>query len=150
MKKLAEILVTRRILIFSLMMLLAVFSAFLIPRVKVNTDMTKYLPESSSMKKGIDILMEEFTGLEDLATGGTTVRVMFRGLTEKEKPAMEKELAALLVARAEARDFSPLPAPTDFRAKLRALAPPIRSFAPGTAQRTPENFRRLMLKAARL
>ncbi len=95
MKKLAEILVTRRILIFSLMMLLAVFSAFLIPRVKVNTDMTKYLPESSSMKKGIDILMEEFTGLEDLATGGTTVRVMFRGLTEKEKPAMEKELAAL-------------------------------------------------------
>ena len=64
-------------------------------------------------------------------------------------PATE-ELAALLVSRVEAKDFSPLPAPTDFRAKLRALAHPIRSFAPGTAQRTPENFRRLMRKAALL
>ena len=59
-----------------------------------------------------------------------------------------EELAALLVARAEAKDFSPLPSFTDYRAKLRALAHPIRTFAPAPSLRTSENFRRLMLKAS--
>ena len=62
-------------------------------------------------------------------------------------PATE-ELAALLVARAEARDFSPLPPFPDYRAKLRAIPHPIRAFAPNPSRRTPENFRRLMLKTA--
>ena len=59
-----------------------------------------------------------------------------------------EELAALLVARAEAGDFSPLPPFPDYRAKLRALPHPIRAFAPDPSRRTPENFRRLMLTAA--
>lgn len=61
-----------------------------------------------------------------------------------------EELAALLVARVESKDFSPLPVFPDYRAKLRALAHPIRAFAPDSSHRTAENFRRLMLKAAEL
>ena len=64
-------------------------------------------------------------------------------------PATE-EIATLLATRTQAGDFSPLPAPPDYRAKLRALAHPIRSFAPGTSLRTPERFRRLMEQAASL
>ena len=64
-------------------------------------------------------------------------------------PATE-EIATLLATRAQAGDFSPLPASPDYRAKLRALAHPIRSFAPDTSLRTPERFRRLMEQAASL
>jgi hypothetical protein len=64
-------------------------------------------------------------------------------------PATE-QLAALLTARAEAKDFSPLPAPIDFCAALRKRAHPIRDFAPIPAHRTPEAFCRIMWTAARL
>ena len=33
----------------------------LIPQVGINTDMTKYLPDDSSMKQGVDIMAEEFS-----------------------------------------------------------------------------------------
>ena len=64
-------------------------------------------------------------------------------------PATE-QLAALLTARAEAKDFSPLPAPPDFCATLRKRAHPIRDFAPIPTHRTPEEFCRVMRAAANL
>ena len=64
-------------------------------------------------------------------------------------PATE-QLAALLTARAEAKDFSSLPVPTDFCAELRKRAHPIRDFAPIPSHRTAEEFRRLMCTAAKL
>ena len=45
----------------------AVACAFLIPKINVNTDMTSYLPESYSMKQGMTIMDEEFTGLQEQA-----------------------------------------------------------------------------------
>ena len=56
MGKLSRFLVDQRRAVFIVMMLLSAVSLFLIPRVNVNTDMTKYLPASSPMKQGIDIL----------------------------------------------------------------------------------------------
>ena len=64
-------------------------------------------------------------------------------------PATE-QLAALLTTRAAAKDFSPLPALTDFCEELRKRAHPIRDFAPIPAHRTAEEFRRLMCTAAKL
>ena len=61
-----------------------------------------------------------------------------------------KQLAELLTARAAAKDFSPLPALTDFCDELRKRAHPIRDFAPIPAHRTAEEFRRLMCMAAKL
>lgn len=88
MKKTAEFLVDRRRAIFFFMMLLAILSAALIPRVRVNTDMTRYLPDSSSMKQGIDIMAQEFSDL----SVPNTVRVMFHDLPEEEKDAVLAEL----------------------------------------------------------
>jgi len=62
-------------------MLLAVVCAVMIPRVNINSDMTKYLPDGSSMKHGIDILKEEFGGTE---ISGADVRAMFEGLTDEQ------------------------------------------------------------------
>jgi hypothetical protein len=54
------------------------------------------------------------------------------------------EIASTLVARAQARDFSPLPEPVDYREKLRRSEHPILDFAPDKSRRTEDNFRRLM------
>ena len=88
MKRIAAFLVDRRKAVFITMMLLMLVSAVLIPRVKVNTDMTKYLPDSSAMKQGVDIMAKEFP---DMAVPNT-VRVMFRDLPDGEE---EKILTAL-------------------------------------------------------
>ena len=88
MKKTAQFLVDRRKGIFLFMMCLAVVSVILIPRVNVNTDMTRYLPESSAMKQGIDLLAQEFSGL----SMPNTVRVMFRDVPEEEKEAVRAKL----------------------------------------------------------
>ena len=88
MKRIAAFLVDRRRLVFLAMMLLALVNLFLIPRVGVNTDMTKYLPDSSSMKQGVDIMAQEFSDM----SVPNTVRVMFHGVPDEEK---EQILAVL-------------------------------------------------------
>ena len=47
-------LVERRHWLLGLMLVLAVVCGVMVPRVNVNTDMTKYLPRDSEMKKGLD------------------------------------------------------------------------------------------------
>ena len=81
MEKLSELLVSKRRIIFVVMMLSAAACFFLMQRVSVNTDMTKYLPDSSPMKHGVDIMAEEFSGL----SMPNTVRVMFRDVPEEER-----------------------------------------------------------------
>ena len=56
------------------MALLAVGSLLLIPRIKINSDLSKYLPESSRMKQGMDRLAEDFPQLD---TRMRTLDVMF-------------------------------------------------------------------------
>ena len=81
MKKLASILVDKRYLFLAIVLVIAVVSGFLIPKVGINKDMTKYLPADSSMKQGLDIMQEEFPD-----TGsGNNIRVMFTGLTEEQE-----------------------------------------------------------------
>ncbi len=59
--------------------------------VPINADMTKYLPEDSRMKRGIDVLAEEFSGLSMPAT----IRVMFENLPEEEERAALETLRSL-------------------------------------------------------
>ena len=56
----ASTIVKYRKIIFAIMMLITVGCLFLIPRVNINMDMTKYLPEDSSMRQGLDIMEQEF------------------------------------------------------------------------------------------
>ena len=69
--------------------LLSIACAALIPFVNVNSDMTKYLPDDSPMKHGIDVLKDEFGRSE---IDGADIRAMFGAHTEPEK----KEIAAKL------------------------------------------------------
>lgn len=71
-------------------LLLAAWSIYMIPRINVNSDMTKYLPYESQMKLGLDVLNEEFDPSQ-LATAD--VKVMFSGLDSKEEKTIEDQLS---------------------------------------------------------
>ncbi len=56
--------------------------------VNVNEDMAKYLPDSSEMKKGTDIIKEEFPN----STEQSRLRIMVQDLSEEEKPIIAAKL----------------------------------------------------------
>lgn len=90
MKKVANFLVDKRHIIFTVFLVLAGISVFLMRKVNLNYDMTKYLPDDSSMKIGMDIMEEEF-GEEE----SSSLRVMFSGLSETEKTEIYDYLSSL-------------------------------------------------------
>ena len=91
MKRLTGFIVNKRNIIFSAMLILTAVCAFLIPKVSVNSDMTEYLPDDSSMKQGIFLMEKEFP------TEGEsyTIRVMFKGLSNEKKAEVKDALAAI-------------------------------------------------------
>ena len=91
MQKIAAFIVKKRKLLLAVMLILAVVCAALMPLVGVNTDMTKYLPDSSQMKIGMDHMNEAFPD----AVQTYTIRVMFRGLDAREKLAIREQLAEI-------------------------------------------------------
>lgn len=91
MKKLAGFLVENRKFLFIVSVLAAFCCGIMIPFVNVNSDMTKYLPDDSPMKKGIEVLTDSFDGM-NISVG--EVRVMFRNLHEAYKPATVDALMA--------------------------------------------------------
>ena len=91
MQKIAAFIVKKRKLLLVVMLILAVVCAALMPFVGVNTDMTKYLPNSSQMKIGMDHMNEAFPD----AVQTYTIRVMFRGLDAREKLAIREQLAEI-------------------------------------------------------
>ena len=51
--------------IFALMTILVVACVLMIPRITINTDMTKYMPDSYLMKQGLDVMEQELPALQD-------------------------------------------------------------------------------------
>ncbi len=88
MKKIASFIVNKRYIVLGVMLALCVVSAMLIPKVNINTDMTKYLPDDSSMGIGMDIMAEEFPN----TVTPKTIRVMFNGLTDVDKTNVKIDL----------------------------------------------------------
>lgn len=91
MKRLTGFIVNKRNIIFSAMLILTAVCAFLIPKVSVNSDMTKYLPDDSSMKQGISLMEKEFP----TAGEAYTIRVMFKRLDSEKKTEFKDALAAV-------------------------------------------------------
>lgn len=91
MKRLTGFIVNKRSIILSVMLILTAVCAFLIPKVSVNSDMTKYLPDDSSMRQGISLMEKEFPTKEEFYT----VRVMFKGLSSEKKTEVKDALAAI-------------------------------------------------------
>lgn len=88
MRKLAEFIVKKRYMVLAVLVLVTVFSAFMIPKVNIIMNMSEYLPDDSSMRKGIDIMEHEFPNMET----ENTIRVMFQELPEEEKEVLKTDL----------------------------------------------------------
>lgn len=88
MKKFSSFVINKRYPILIIILIITAFCAYLIPKVKVNSDLSKYLADDSSMKMGIDIMDEEFNGSKN----NRTIRVMFKGLSAEEKNEILIEL----------------------------------------------------------
>ena len=91
MQKIAKILVEKRYAIMGVMLILAVVFGILSFSVTINSDLTEYLPDSSPMKTGIDIMEKEFPGLKDSGN----IRVMFTGLDDQKKTEVLEKLKAI-------------------------------------------------------
>ena len=87
MKKITDFIVKGRYFFLMLFVVLAVFSLFLAKKVNINEDIMKYLPASSEVKIGKDIMDKEFTE-ED----SSILNVMFKELSSNEKKDILKKL----------------------------------------------------------
>ena len=74
-ERFAGFLVTNNRIILIIFIVLALACGALIPFVNVNRDMTKYLPDDSSMRLGLDLMEAEF-GEEE----SSTLKIMFDDL----------------------------------------------------------------------
>ena len=80
MRKVTDFIVNRSKLILLAFILLSVFCFYLMQKVKVNTDMSKYLPKSSETRVGNDIMNKEFDPIES-----SNLYIMFENLDDKDK-----------------------------------------------------------------
>lgn len=88
MKRLASIIVDKRKYVLILYVLIAAFSVFGMMKVNVNYDMSKYLPDDSETKEGMECMAEEFGEMAGIT-------VMFDDLTAEEQLARKAELAEI-------------------------------------------------------
>ena len=102
MKKASSWIVSRRYWILGLMIGLSVLCAVLFLQVKVNYDMTKYLPDDSPMKIGMDIMEEEFPSMG----ADKSIRVMAEGLKPAEETALLEKLRMIPYVESVAHDSS--------------------------------------------
>ena len=88
MKKLAKFLVEKRLLLFIGTVIVAVISLVLMNFVKVNQDMTQYLPKDSNMRLGIEIMNQEFPAVDS----NEGFKIMFESLTSKQKQLVKDKI----------------------------------------------------------
>lgn len=93
---------THYILLFCMLALSAV-CGILIPKVNVNSDMTRYLPDDSQMKQGLDIVTAEFGGTQ---MTGPAVRLMFRDVASSRVQGITDTLYSFSQVKAVSHSFS--------------------------------------------
>ena len=87
----AGFIVKFRTVILAVVVALAAVCALLIPKVNINSDMTAYLPDSSNMKQGVDVMAQEFSDLSQ----PSTLRLMVNDLPEAEKARLQFSLEGI-------------------------------------------------------
>ena len=73
-------------ILFALTVVMAAISVVMMFHVNVNADMTKYLPDDSQMKSGLEIITSEFGSSAQMS--GADVHVMFEGMRPNEVPGI--------------------------------------------------------------
>lgn len=90
MRKVTDFIVKARYVFLTLFVILAIFSLYLGTKVNINEDIMKYLPETSEIKIGKDIMDEEF-----IEQDSSVLKVMFKGLSDTEKEDTLKKLESI-------------------------------------------------------
>ncbi|MCI8446941.1 MAG: hypothetical protein HFH30_00800, partial [Eubacterium sp.] len=85
MKKIAGWIVDRRAFIFIVTIILVAASIYGMTRVNINYDMSKYLPNDSSVRKGMKLMDEEYGEM-------AAVTVMFENLSSEEQLERKAQL----------------------------------------------------------
>ena len=102
MKRVSNLIVSRRYVILGVMICLTLVCAILFLQVKINYDMTKYLPDDSSMKKGMDVMSAEFPSMG----ADKSIRVMAEGLDAAKEAELLEKLRAIPWVESVAHDVS--------------------------------------------
>ena len=89
LKKVVDFITKKRLLIFIITIILAIGSGIAMLFVNINKDMTKYLPEDSQMKQGMEIMENEFV----TTTTNETFKIMFEDLESNDKQTIFEELS---------------------------------------------------------
>ena len=79
-------------ILFAITVALSIVAGIMMFHVNVNADMTKYLPDKSQMKRGLEIVTSEFGSSAQMS--GADVHVMFEGVRPKEIPGIRTLLEA--------------------------------------------------------
>lgn len=87
MKKMTDFIVDKRYLILFSFIVLTIISIFLMTKVNINHDISKYLPNDSETRQGMNIMDKEFK-----ATNSSSYNIMFKGLNNDEKKKIYDEL----------------------------------------------------------
>ncbi len=87
MKRITDFIVEKRYIVFTLVLILTLGCTFLIDDIKINRDISKYLPKDSEVRIGKDIMDEEFKEVET-----STLNVMFKDLKKTEKESIYEQL----------------------------------------------------------
>ena len=91
MSRFFHMIVSRRGLILAMAACVTVACAVLALQVRVNYDMSKYLPDDSSMKQGMDIMEREFPSMG----ADKSIRVMAEGLDAEQEAGLLERLRAI-------------------------------------------------------
>ena len=98
MKQLAELLVNRRRIFALATLVLAVLCAWMALHVEINTDMSRYLPSASRMRRGTELLQQTFP--DDVEQ--SSFRFVFKGLSDEQIPEVQKTIEShVYVSRVE-------------------------------------------------
>lgn len=79
-------------ILLGLSIVAAVICGILIPRVNVNSDMTKYLPNDSRMREGLEIITNDFSAAQ---LQNADVKAMFPDVRSDEREVLMSQLNAL-------------------------------------------------------
>ena len=90
MRKITDFIINKRYFILSLFIILTIISAILSQKVKINYDISKYLPDTSETRIGMDIMEKELSETET-----STLNLMFENLEDEEKPKIKNELESI-------------------------------------------------------
>ncbi len=89
MQKITDFIVEKRLLIFILMLILTIASFFMIKFTDINYDIMEYLPKTSNVRIGLDIMNANFK--EEVST----LNVMVKDLDEEDKSKALKYLESI-------------------------------------------------------